>query len=199
MSKVPDFDVVVRLRNNHLVSFREALGWSAPRMAKEIGVEYGVYVAYESLRTSPLSKLKRQIWKNSAIRIAQFMRMSPEAIWPETVQKVKLRQIQLKIDAPRALALAELGVKQLPAPDEFVAKSEMRTLVHGALDRLNPRHRKLIERIFGLNGEDPATLTQLAEEEKVAPATIQQVGQRALRNLRWGIPRVRLKDYIDEV
>lgn len=199
MSKVPDFDVVVRLRNNHLVSFREALGWSAPRMAKEIGVEYDTYIAYESLRRSPLSKLKHTIWKDSALKIAQFMRMSPEAIWPEAVQKVKLRQIQLKIDAPRALALAELGPKQLPAPDAAAEEAEMKTCVHGALDTLNPRHRKILERKFGLNGEDPVTLSQLAEEEDVDYATIAQAEQRALRNLRWGKDRAKLlREFITE-
>jgi hypothetical protein len=39
-----DFDVTVKLRNNHLVERREVLGMSAPQLAVAAGIRYGTYL-----------------------------------------------------------------------------------------------------------------------------------------------------------
>ena len=194
--KTPDFDVVIKLRNNHLVSFRESMGWSAPQMAEKIGVHYHVYIRYESLKTSPVSRYKCGGWKESALKISGFFNVSPEEIWPEVIQMVQQQRIQLKMDGPRALALANLEMKQLPSPDEFVEAAEMKTMVHAALVKLTPRERSILERRFGLTGKGSHTLEEISEADEVTRERIRQVEQHAMRKIRWGTRAPALREFV---
>ena len=196
LQKSPDFDVVIKLRNNHLVAFRESMGWSVAQAAEKMGVSYVTYVEYENLRRSPLSYKYPGKWKKSALRVAEYFQVSPDEIWPEAIQRVKQRCIQLKLDGPQALALAGVEMKQLPAPDEFVEAAEMKTFVHAALDKLTPRERSILERRFGLTGKGPHTLEELSEADEVTRERIRQLENRAMWKIRHGTRAPVLREFV---
>jgi RNA polymerase sigma factor (sigma-70 family) len=181
--RTPDFDVVIKLRNNHLVAFREALGWSAPEMARQVGLEYNIYIRYECLHRSPVSRYGG--WKESALRLAQYVGLSPAELWPDVIQKVVKSKVQLKMTGEQALALAGMEPKALPSPEECAIASECRTMLHTVLEELSPRERVVIKKRFGINSnEETQTLEEVGDELGISRARVRQVERRALYKLR---------------
>jgi len=52
------------------------------------------------------------------------------------------------------------------------------------LSRLSDKHRYVVERRFGLNNLEPATLEQLAEEMLLTRERVRQIQQEALVRLK---------------
>ncbi len=57
------------------------------------------------------------------------------------------------------------------------------------LDELPPRHRTVIERRYGLNGREVATLEELAGEVGVTRERVRQIQAEALEKLRARLKR----------
>jgi DNA-directed RNA polymerase sigma subunit (sigma70/sigma32) len=77
--------------------------------------------------------------------------------------------------------LDELGVRvkpQLPglSPEERAALSD-------AVGKLNSHERRVLELRYGLWGENPHTLGEVAEMFRVSPHRIQRIEQQALKKL----------------
>jgi RNA polymerase nonessential primary-like sigma factor len=71
-----------------------------------------------------------------------------------------------------------------PAPDLLLAAHEAEALVREWLGKLTERQRRVIERRFGLDGADIATLEALAEELGLTRERVRQVQVEALARLR---------------
>ena len=71
-----------------------------------------------------------------------------------------------------------------PAPELLLHNSEIESLVRRWLARLGPRQRRVIERRYGLDGEEIATLEELAREVGVTRERVRQVQEEALDALR---------------
>ena len=69
-------------------------------------------------------------------------------------------------------------------PEEMIHSSEIQGLVKEWLSMLNERHRWVIERRFGLNGQDVWTLDKLAEGIDVTRERVRQIQLAALQILR---------------
>ena len=63
-----------------------------------------------------------------------------------------------------------------------------------ALDALDPRMRRVVERRFGLDGQPPQTLEELGAELGITRERVRQLELRALRQLREQAPG--LLDYL---
>jgi RNA polymerase nonessential primary-like sigma factor len=71
-----------------------------------------------------------------------------------------------------------------PAPDALLASHEIEALVHDWLGQLNAKQRFVIERRFGLEGSEIATLEALAGELGLTRERVRQVQVEALTRLR---------------
>ena len=71
-----------------------------------------------------------------------------------------------------------------PAPDALIATHEVEALVRAWLEQLNAKQRLVIERRFGLEGNDVATLEALAAELGLTRERVRQVQVEALARLR---------------
>jgi RNA polymerase nonessential primary-like sigma factor len=75
------------------------------------------------------------------------------------------------------------------APDALIATHEIEALVRAWLERLNAKQRLVIERRFGLEGNDVATLETLAAELGLTRERVRQVQVEALARLRTMLKR----------
>lgn len=57
-------------------------------------------------------------------------------------------------------------------------------LIDKAMETLNIRQRRVINKRYGLDGQRPLSLTQIAEEEKVSTERIRQIQERALKKMK---------------
>ncbi|CAJ0781890.1 MULTISPECIES: RNA polymerase sigma factor RpoS [Ralstonia] len=70
------------------------------------------------------------------------------------------------------------------SPDQEVAHRELSLLMKSWLARLSDKHRYVVERRFGLNYIEPATLEELAAEMGLTRERVRQIQQEALVKLK---------------
>lgn len=80
-------------------------------------------------------------------------------------------------------------VDQLPAeeetqPEAVIAQREIARVVRRWLETLPTRYAYIVTRRFGLDGRDPATLDDLAEEVGLTRERVRQIQMEAIRRLR---------------
>ncbi len=95
----------------------------------------------------------------------------------------------LSLDAPldreSGLTIADgIAADDARAPEILLHDSEMESSVAGWLAELQPRHRLVIERRYGLNGSEVTTLEELASEMGVTRERVRQIQGEALSRLR---------------
>jgi RNA polymerase nonessential primary-like sigma factor len=120
--------------------------------------------------------------------IAHLTGKSPD----EITDILTLNEHTASLDAPLDLdpsssLLDLLSDDQAHAPETEVQNREVEALTRTWLARLSDKHRFVVERRFGLNHLEPATLEQLAEELHLTRERVRQIQQEAL---------VRLKRYL---
>jgi RNA polymerase nonessential primary-like sigma factor len=71
-----------------------------------------------------------------------------------------------------------------PSPELVLHNSEIENWIRQWLDELSDRQRLVIERRYGLNGVEVATLEQLARELGVTRERVRQIQSEALEKLR---------------
>jgi RNA polymerase nonessential primary-like sigma factor len=74
-------------------------------------------------------------------------------------------------------------------PESQLASAEIRDLVREWLGQLNDKQRAVIERRFGLNGQEVATLETLADRLGVTRERVRQIQLEALAQLRRALKR----------
>jgi len=85
---------------------------------------------------------------------------------------------------PGSSLLDFLSDEHNAAPDQEVAHRELEGLMKLWLARLSEKHRYVVERRFGLNHIEPATLEELAEEMGLTRERVRQIQQEALVKLK---------------
>ncbi len=109
---------------------------------------------------------------------------------PDEVQDVlALNEHTTSLDTPFDLdpgssLLDFLSDEHNAAPDQEVAHRELENLMKLWLTRLSEKHRYVVERRFGLNHIEPATLEELAEEMGLTRERVRQIQQEALVKLK---------------
>jgi RNA polymerase nonessential primary-like sigma factor len=78
----------------------------------------------------------------------------------------------------------QLADDDAPSPELVLHNSEIENWIRQWLDELSDRQRQVIERRYGLNGLEVATLEQLARELGVTRERVRQIQSEALEKLR---------------
>jgi RNA polymerase nonessential primary-like sigma factor len=89
------------------------------------------------------------------------------------------------LDADAGLSVGDqLADDDAPSPELVLHNSEIENWIRQWLDELSDRQRQVIERRYGLNGTDVATLEQLAGTLGVTRERVRQIQAEALDRLR---------------
>jgi RNA polymerase nonessential primary-like sigma factor len=108
----------------------------------------------------------------------------------EQVRKVlgyneRVTSLDAPIDAEQGLSVGDqLADDDAPSPELVLHNSEIEGWIRQWLDELSDRQRRVIERRYGLNGTEVATLQQLARELGVTRERVRQIQSEALDKLR---------------
>jgi RNA polymerase nonessential primary-like sigma factor len=78
----------------------------------------------------------------------------------------------------------QLADSDAPSPELVLHNTEIEAWIKQWLDELSERQRGVIERRYGLNGHDVATLDQLARQLNVTRERVRQIQSEALEKLR---------------
>ena len=117
----------------------------------------------------------------------------PHAVTRKPVEQVRkvlgYNEHITSLDAPLDVEPGSTVVDQLadvdaPSPELVLHNTEIEGWIKQWLDELSDRQRGVIERRYGLNGHDVATLDQLARQLNVTRERVRQIQSEALEKLR---------------
>lgn len=207
MSDVKPFRVIMRLKNNRMVTFRGDR--TSKAMDEELGLPKGRWGQYENIKESPI-KLERKrcyvcqepsypdpvcaehwdprdesngypeapgYWTDKALQIANRCCVEPEEFWPECI-------IAVKTAALVSLQMSEDEVHRIAGPDDQLYLNQRSEKIVEVLETLDPRHQKVLEMLFGLNGQPIHSLREAGKKLGVGAERVRQIEAKALRLLR---------------
>jgi RNA polymerase nonessential primary-like sigma factor len=108
----------------------------------------------------------------------------------EQVRKVlgyneHITSLDAPLDVDAGLSFGDqLADVDAPSPELVLHNSEIENWIRQWMEELSERQRRVIERRYGLNGLDVATLEQLARELGVTRERVRQIQSEALEKLR---------------
>jgi RNA polymerase nonessential primary-like sigma factor len=112
----------------------------------------------------------------------------------EVADILKLAQTTTSLDTPLpndpgSSLLDVTSDSQSPLPEQRASLHEMERLAHEWLEQLPPKQRRVIQRRYGLDGADAATLEQVALELDLTRERVRQIQQEALLRLKRSLRR----------
>lgn len=169
---VPDFEVTLRVRNNHLVARRKELGMSCAAFARSAGVDRTTYSGFETMRLSPLRKDGRG-WRAVAKKIAGHHGLPCDELWPESVLQVRTPV------AVRTFAAEEMRRLMPTSPDHrAVIESSIKGL--RITETCSPGEVEVLQMRF----EEGLTLKDAGKRLGVSKERVRQTQEIALSKLR---------------
>lgn len=97
----------------------------------------------------------------------------------------RMASLDAPLDIDPSLSIGEaIADENSEQPEEMLQNAEIERYVQQWLDELDEKHRWVIERRFGLNGAEVATLEELAEHLGVTRERVRQIQLEALQMLR---------------
>ena len=131
--------------------------------------------------------------------IGDALGLTPEKV--EEAMGVKGRE-PVSLSTPRGESedstLEDTVADKTGDPNERpVVEGELRRAIDDVLGMLTDRERKVLEYRFGLNGDGPRTLEDIASEFHVTKERIHQIEVKAIKKIRDPVIARRLQDYLD--
>lgn len=126
----------------------------------------------------------------SAEDIAHLLDRSVEEVQDILALSEHAASLDAPLDGdPQGSLMDLLQGDQSADPDARAEQHEMTGMVHQWLEKLSDKQRLVIQRRFGLNNEEPATLEELAIEMQVTRERVRQIQQEALLKLKRALSR----------
>ena len=91
----------------------------------------------------------------------------------------------------------KLEQDMMPSADLLLLKSSLKTLLHAALDELDPKEERVVKLRFGLDGEEPKTLKEIGEMMSLSRERIRQIEAQALEKLNRSQKCQQLRGYLN--
>jgi RNA polymerase sigma factor (sigma-70 family) len=186
-----------RLKNAKLIGAREILGLKAIEIAENIGISYGKYLDFESMRAYPDDETKKRIidfYEKMGIRLFEA------ELFPKELDGVRIKRKYYteKIVPVELISLNSIDRKLLPMiesnPQTELDEQEFKDEIYKVLSTLSYREQQVISMRFGLDGKEK-TLEEIGEVFEVSRSRIMQIEAKALRLLRHTSRAKKLKPF----
>ncbi|MCX7881860.1 MAG: RNA polymerase sigma factor RpoD/SigA [Brevinematales bacterium] len=195
-------------RGFHFISY--AVWWIRQSILKAIS-EKGRMVRLPMNRNNQLM----QVWKYineytqqngkepSLENISQVMKIEKNEILKLLDMAQSGTGLDHMIPEDSDMSLDEIAEKSyfdssLAAPEETVLQDSLRENINKILSKFPDRERKVIEYRFGLNGEEPHSLSEVGEKLNLTKERIRQIEKNVMEMLRQDSDMVHLYAYLKE-
>lgn len=151
--------------------------------AREIGINHNSLFRLVGLKDKPTKKKNTQ-WTSTAIKIAKFLELPPESIFPPDLYGFDVSRFAIESDSDVLLPLAAAKRLLIESPDSSLPPlSEALTKL---FCKLTPKQEKILRMRFGMhddfNGEQ--SLRECADEFGCTPENIRRIESKAMAVLR---------------
>lgn len=179
------YNLTLKIRNNYLLSVMKANGISsAAELSRRSGVNQSVIGHFLNLTTSGFIKNTGD-WKPSLVRIAEYLRVTPDMLIPPQHAQTPLAKNrgEFEVSSEEAQEITG-GTTPLieAAPFDAVVQDEKRECLSGMIAGLSDRERIVIDYRFGLSGEK-RTYDEIGKEMRLSRERVRQIERKGLRRL----------------
>jgi RNA polymerase sigma factor (sigma-70 family) len=187
MTESTTFRVAATLRLHHgrLTEVLQARGWSQRELARYLGVSWQQVNAWMNFRRRPPTD--PEVWR----KLMELTGCADDELFPPALyQRPATERPVTRFTTVRDVALETMlprvrpQLPRAPSAEEVYAAAERSRVVQGALTCLSPRQQELVSKRFGLDGEAPWGLDELARHFQVSRERIRQLEAQAMRKLR---------------
>lgn len=195
-----DYAVDIKIRNARIRRAIRDRGYkNVAQFCKAHGLHQYEVGALLNLKTPPMNILGQ--WRPAVIRMCDALMMAPDDLFSDAQRTVSLKSNGKTIEMTEAQVRRIAGsgfeeIKRLQAPevepDRQIESEELQAGITEALSILGERYKVVLSARFGLDGNAPKTLDQIAEEHGVSRERIRQMEQRALLTIRTANAKGRL-------
>ncbi|MBS1619543.1 MAG: sigma-70 family RNA polymerase sigma factor, partial [Bacteroidetes bacterium] len=113
----------------------------------------------------------------------------------KTLESTRIQSLDLSYGEEESLALIDtIQDSMFPDADELMDKDVLANKLEAILDTLPRQYKEVLIRLYGINRDERMTLDQIGKELGVSRQRIQQVSQRALKQLRANLPITLLEE-----
>ena len=143
-----------------------------------------------------------RVWKDVALKIAEYFCVEPDELWPESVRHIQRSRAEIKMDVGELAAALTLPMAALRgmAAKQDMDMSFLRERLGEALETLTSREQRILCMRFGLDeGGDGMSLAEIGESEGCTANRIMQIEKKAIRKLRHPSRSRRLRPFYESV
>ena len=187
--------VIVRLKNNRLLSLREKTGLSMVKASEAMGIRMDILMRYENLQMSPVTVDGE--WIDSALQICIFYKVAPDWIWTDATMSVRKSLAVREIDAETIAAQLHPGKQSAQLLEDnadfgMVLGKFKDSLRHGysnagpdePSDKLSDRDVQVLSERFGLGGGPEYKLHEIGEHIGVSRESVRHIECSALQKIK---------------
>ena len=186
-----DIRLLVKIKNNALIKFRESKGMSGIDIARHCGFPEQYYYQMEDPLFDPFKKHTNEL-KIFVKKYMKFVDKPLEEMFPKSLKRIKKSRLERELNSAHCneLMYNYAQVKALPL-DEAYDKVELNQAMNDVLKTLTPKEETIIRKRF-FDGE---TYTEIGEDFDVTSARIKQIEERAINKMKRKTRSARLEEY----
>jgi len=185
MKDIKDYRVSVKVRNNRILRAAEGVGLSIPALAKAIGASYPALNDLVNMTTSPFGRNGDVYpWVE---RLILFTGVPFDELFSEQQREALVsNRSEREVDADEMFAFISASDRpQMSGPDYLAETAELSRDVAAVFESaLSKRQQYIIDRRYGLHGQDEMTYSDIATELGVTTERVRQLEFNALRKLK---------------
>lgn len=181
-----DIRLIIQIKNERLISQREALGFNQNQMADFCGISASTYGRIENLKEYPFNVTTYE-WNDSAKKIAKSCKMLEEDIFPEAFKFISKSKIVKSISLEEIPNINRIASSTaLGLPEQTFVDNEFMSKIDLLLKTLpSARMEKIVRMRFGLEPWDREyTFEEIGSEFEVQKDRARQIFEKTIRYLR---------------
>lgn len=203
--------LTVTLRNNRLLTLRQAHGLTQQQLAEALGITAGTISALENFCTAPHGqRFTQPALQHAVLRLAEFFAVPVvELAPPDLYEAIQVSRVERDVDAEDAMAYVEANLddlEQLGAPTsddggiaavERDARGTLREHLDAVLCAMTPIEAHILRRYYGIGEQERSTMKEIGTQFQVSRARIYQIIKKALCKLRHPKHSGALEHFVD--
>jgi RNA polymerase sigma factor (sigma-70 family) len=175
--------IVAKVKQGYIYKYMQDRGYSASRLASEIGFSQSKMGEIINLHWIPGPRSK-----NVIKRLEEYFHVPIDILFPPEFTKDladRLGKKHIKYEEIDFVALEDAPRHYLTFnPDDIRGRDDMEARVVLALDSLSSREKEVINYRFGFTSELPLTFDEISKKMGVTKERIRQIEQKALKKLQ---------------
>jgi hypothetical protein len=197
MSQGKDYILQIKVQNGPLLRIMRMRGYrTATALSKASGVQPNTIGAFLRMRELPIKSSRGSKWKESTVKLAKFLRVPPESMFPEQHLTEVLQKGSGEMEVSREEMVAICSPETSPPPEVLMDRTKMLEELDRLIDLLGPRSADLLCRYYGLRGYEAMTFREIGEVFGLSGSRTQQIINRLLRRMRHPAHSIRLRQLL---